>query len=40
MRQERESLRMDRNRVLIIGGALVLVLFLAYLFVSGGILSR
>jgi hypothetical protein len=31
---------MDRNRVLLIGGALVLVLFLAYLFAPGDILPR
>jgi hypothetical protein len=31
---------MDRNRVLLVGGALVLVLFLAYLFDPGGILPR
>ena len=31
---------MDRNRMLLIGGALVLVLFLAYLFGPGGILPR
>jgi len=31
---------MDRNRVFLIGGALVLVLFLAYLFAPGGILPR
>jgi hypothetical protein len=34
------ELAMDRNRVLLIGGALVLVLFLAYLFAPGGILPR
>jgi hypothetical protein len=39
MRQER-GLAMDRNRVLLVGGALVLVLFLAYLFDPGGILPR
>ena len=34
------ELVMDRNRVLLIGGALVLVLFLAYLFAPGSILPR
>jgi hypothetical protein len=34
------ELAMDRNRVLLIGGALVLVLFLAYLLAPGGILPR
>jgi hypothetical protein len=31
---------MDRNRVLLIGGALVVVLFLAYLMTGGGIVPR
>jgi hypothetical protein len=39
MRQKGE-LAMDRNRVLLIGGALVLVLFFAYLFAPGGIMPR
>jgi hypothetical protein len=34
------ELAMDRNRVLLIGGALVLVLFLAYLFATGGVVPR
>jgi hypothetical protein len=36
----KEELVMDRNRVLLIGGALVLVLFLAYLFAPGGVVPR
>jgi hypothetical protein len=31
---------MDRNRLLLIGGALVLALFLAYLMTGGGIVPR
>jgi hypothetical protein len=31
---------MDRNRVLLIGGALVLALFLAYLLAGEGIVPR
>jgi hypothetical protein len=31
---------MDKNRVLLIGGALVLMLFLAYLFAPDSLLSR
>jgi hypothetical protein len=31
---------MDRNRLLLIGGAMVLALFLAFLFGPGGILPR
>jgi len=36
----RERDGMDRNRVLLIGGALVLALFLAYMFAGGGIVPR
>jgi hypothetical protein len=31
---------MDKNRVLLIGGAIVLMLFLAYMFAPGGIVPR
>ena len=31
---------MDKNRVLLIGGALVLMLLLAYMFAPGGIVPR
>jgi hypothetical protein len=34
------ELLMDRNRLLLFGGAMVLALFLAYLFAPGGILPR
>jgi hypothetical protein len=34
------ELAMDRNRILLIGGALALALFLAFLFAPGGVLPR
>lgn len=34
------AVAMDRNRVLLIGGALVLMFFLAYPFAPGGVLPR
>ena len=38
--QQGDELSMDRNRLLLIGGAMVLALFLAFLFAPGGILPR
>ena len=31
---------MDKNRILLIGGAMVVALFLAYVFAPGGFLPR
>jgi hypothetical protein len=36
----KEELAMDRNRLLLIGGAMVLALFIAFLFAPSGVVPR